>query len=78
MDGDLLYSCDSLMASTNRQSDSISENCAACGQQQPHEVTIALVTESDKDKNTAFSREPYRITECRACGETTKTRMNNA
>jgi len=66
------------MASTNPQSDGITEECATCGRNQPHAVTIELVTESDDDENASFSREPYRVAECRVCGETSKTRMNNA
>lgn len=66
------------MASKNLQSDGITEECTACGCDQPHSVTIELVTESDKDENVSFSREPYRVAECQVCGTATKTRMNNA
>ncbi|UHH26799.1 DUF7835 family putative zinc beta-ribbon protein [Halobacterium noricense] len=65
------------MASKNVQSDGITEECTACGREQPHSVTIDILTESDKDENASFSREPYRVAECQACGTTTKTRMNN-
>lgn len=66
------------MASKNLHSDSIVEECPECGREQPHEVSIDILTESDSDENAEFSREPYRITECQACGATTRTRMNNA
>jgi len=66
------------MASKNPQSEGVTEECSTCGHNQPHSVSIKLVTESDKDENASFSREPYRVTECQVCGETTKTRMNNA
>ncbi|MXR19696.1 DUF7835 family putative zinc beta-ribbon protein [Halobacterium bonnevillei] len=66
------------MASKNLHSDSIVEDCSECGREQPHEVSIDILTESDDQKNAEFSREPYRVSECRACGATTKTRMNNA
>ncbi|NIB99595.1 hypothetical protein [Halobacterium sp. R2-5] len=66
------------MASKNIQSDGIVEQCPDCRREQPHEVSIDILTESDDDQNAEFSREPYRVAECRACGATTKTRMNNA
>lgn len=65
------------MASKNIQSDSIVEDCPECGREQPHEVSIDILTESTDSENAEFSREPYRISECRSCGETSKTRMNN-
>lgn len=66
------------MASKNFQSDGVVEPCSNCGGKQPHDVSIDILTESDNQENAAFSREPYRIAECRTCGETTTTRMNNA
>lgn len=66
------------MASKNLQSGGIVEECPECDREQPHSVSIDILTESDKAANASFSREPYRVAECRACGTTTKTRMNNA
>jgi ribosomal protein L40E len=56
----------------------LTEECAECGARTPHTVSIELKTESTKQTNRAFSREPYRVTECRACGDTRSQRMNNA
>ena len=56
----------------------LTEECAECGARTPHAVSIELKTESTKETNQAFSREPYRVTECRACGDTRSQRMNNA
>jgi ribosomal protein L44E len=54
------------------------EYCASCGTHSPHEVSIELKTESAKETNRAFSREPYRVTKCRSCGDERAQRMNNA
>ncbi|MFB6218448.1 MAG: hypothetical protein ABEH77_04585 [Halobacteriaceae archaeon] len=54
------------------------EPCAECGRETPHAVEIELRTESTTGENAAFSREPYRVRECRVCGTTTSRRMNNA
>jgi ribosomal protein L37E len=56
----------------------LTEECAECGARTPHTVSIELKTESTKETNQAFSREPYRVTECSACGDTRSQRMNNA
>jgi ribosomal protein L40E len=56
----------------------LTEQCAECGARTLHAVSIELKTESTKETNRAFSREPYRVTECRACGDTRSQRMNNA
>ena len=55
----------------------MAENCETCNGETPHEVGIRLLTESRKEKNAEFSREPYRVTTCRICGEETLTRMND-
>ncbi|MBX0323772.1 hypothetical protein EGH21_12105 [Halomicroarcula sp. F13] len=65
------------MATTNDDVD-MSEACSNCGRETPHEVTLQIQTESTKRENAEFSREPYRVSECLVCGETTNTRMNNA
>ncbi|QLC33009.1 hypothetical protein EFA46_001885 [Halarchaeum sp. CBA1220] len=66
------------MASKTPRSDGMAESCESCGKETPHAVSVELKTESDKDENAEFSREPYRVAKCRVCGETTSTRMNNA
>ena len=54
------------------------EFCEACGDETFHEVRVELRTESAKRENAEFSREPYRVAVCEACGGTAATRMNNA
>jgi len=56
----------------------MSEACSTCGHTTPHDVSVQILTESSKQENAAFSREPYRVSECQVCGTTTETRMNNA
>jgi hypothetical protein len=41
-------------------------------------VRVEIRTESSKNENAEFSREPYRISVCAECGEETTMRMNNA
>ena len=54
------------------------EECVDCGRETPHDVAIRLLTESRKEKNAEFSREPYRVSTCRLCGRKDELRMNNA
>ncbi len=54
------------------------EYCEACAAETPHEVRVELRTESRKRENAEFSREPYRVAVCEACGDEATTRMNNA
>jgi len=54
------------------------EFCERCDRETPHAVRIELRTESSRSRNAAFSREPYRVSECRNCGHRTDLRMNNA
>jgi hypothetical protein len=56
----------------------MTELCESCGSETAHEVAVELRTESSQSENAEFSREPYRVTTCRACGEETSQRMNNA
>ena len=56
----------------------MTEQCSTCGGLRPHSVAVKILTESGKRQNAEFSREPYRVSECRSCGETTATRMNDA
>ncbi|ODR82687.1 hypothetical protein BG842_18055 [Haladaptatus sp. W1] len=55
----------------------IVESCPECGRQTPHEVKIEIRTENGDSDNAVFSREPYRVSTCTGCGNTTATRMNN-
>jgi hypothetical protein len=66
------------MSIKNQSASDLTEACNDCGRDTPHTVSIELRTESDKRENAEFSREPYRITECMACGTETVLRMNNA
>lgn len=66
------------MATQNSTFAETTESCEQCGEKTPHDVHIEIQTESKKTENTEFSREPYRVTECMECGETTSQRMNNA
>jgi hypothetical protein len=66
------------MSRSQQQTTELTETCDECGTQTPHAVSIELKTESTKQTNQAFSREPYRVTECRVCGDTRSQRMNNA
>jgi len=68
---------DDRMATTNDGVD-MSEPCTDCGRDTPHAVSVQIQTESSKQENAEFSREPYRVSECQICGATTSTRMNNA
>jgi hypothetical protein len=54
------------------------ELCDRCDAETPHAVQIELRSESKTGKNVAFSREPYRVSECSDCGFITATRMNDA
>ena len=56
----------------------VTETCEQCGRSTPHEVAVEILTESSEPENAAFSREPYRVSECTVCGATEQTRMNNA
>ena len=59
-------------------SDGVTEHCPACGRETSHTVEVEIRTESEKEQNAQFSREPYRVSTCRACGEERTQRMNNA
>lgn len=66
------------MATKNGGFADVTEDCETCGRTTPHSVTLEILTESGNPVNAEFSREPYRVSECRVCGQTTSTRMNNA
>ena len=63
---------------TNPVQDDIVEHCSPCAEQTPHAAYIELRTESAKETNAEYSREPYRIVRCTVCGERTSQRMNDA
>lgn len=63
---------------TRMDDEGMSEKCTECGRETPHEVSIQLLTESRKEENAEFSREPYRVSTCRVCGAEESVRMNNA
>ncbi len=63
---------------TRIDSDGMTEDCSDCGRETPHDVRIKLLTESRKQKNAEFSREPYRVASCQICGSEEIVRMNNA
>ena len=65
------------MSTTTPTDDPMTEDCPACGRETPHDVSVQILTESSKEKNAEFSREPYRVSVCNGCGTETKTRMNN-
>jgi hypothetical protein len=54
------------------------EYCPNCRRETHHSVSLEIRTESHKDSNQEFSREPYRVSECSACGLAWEQRMNNA
>ena len=66
------------MATRDRSLTATTEHCANCDNQTPHDVRVELITESTKEENAHYSREPYRISECQLCGEAETLRMNNA
>jgi len=66
------------MATTDDSIADMTEQCLSCDGQTPHSVSVEILTESTKEENSEYSREPYRVSECIECGEQTTTRMNNA
>ncbi len=66
------------MASKTPRTDGLTERCENCSSQTTHRVSVELRTENEGGENAAFSREPYRVATCRACGEETSQRMNDA
>jgi len=66
------------MSSSRNPDGGITEHCEHCNRKTPHSVQIQLRTEGDEsDDNAMYSREPYRVSECQGCGETSAVRMNN-
>ena len=66
------------MATQPSEPDSVREKCGQCDGETLHEVRVEIRTESEKEENAEFSREPYRVVTCTECGQETATRMNNA
>jgi hypothetical protein len=66
------------MGAIQNGSDDMVEECLTCSRETPHSVSVQIRTESDKEENAEFSREPYRVRRCRICGEESVQRMNNA
>ncbi|WP_435333122.1 hypothetical protein [Haloarchaeobius sp. TZWWS8] len=66
------------MATTDDSFNGMTEHCDCCGGDTLHKVSVQLITESTKAENAQFSREPYRVKECQACGTRSSQRMNNA
>ncbi|WP_255192282.1 hypothetical protein [Natronobeatus ordinarius] len=66
------------MATTDNSINGMTEYCEECGFDTLHEVSVQIRTESLKEENAQFSREPYRVTECQRCGLRKSQRMNNA
>lgn len=55
----------------------LTEWCEECGRETRRDVSIAIRTESTKETNAQFSREPYRVSVCRDCGYEHVVRMND-
>lgn len=66
------------MAATTHTPNAMTEACTACNGDTPHDVRIEIRTESKKEHNAQYSREPYRVTTCLHCGDESVLRMNNA
>lgn len=66
------------MATHPVEANTVRETCSACGGATTHRVRVEIRTESQREENAEFSREPYRVATCRTCGTESVTRMNNA
>jgi hypothetical protein len=66
------------MATKPTDLDRTTESCESCGTETHHDVHVEIRTESAKQENAQFSREPYRIATCQRCGDEQSQRMNNA
>lgn len=54
------------------------EECDVCEDRTPHVATIEFLVESVDSEHAANSRQPYRVTECRECGTSSRKRATNA
>lgn len=66
------------MAVTDQSIADVTETCDRCGRETPHDVAVKILTEGGEGETAAFSREPYRVSECLECGAESQLRMNNA
>ncbi|WP_049928797.1 DUF7835 family putative zinc beta-ribbon protein [Halopiger goleimassiliensis] len=66
------------MATTDDSFNGLTEYCDDCELETLHEISVQIRTESVKEENAQFSREPYRVKECQRCGNRSSQRMNNA
>ncbi|WP_336036329.1 hypothetical protein [Halobacterium yunchengense] len=66
------------MSSKLTDTPTVTEHCEHCGRETVHAVAVELRTEGSDPETAAFSREPYRVATCEACGHTTARRMNDA
>ncbi|PSQ06143.1 hypothetical protein BRC97_07130 [Halobacteriales archaeon QS_6_71_20] len=66
------------MATPPSDPELVTESCRDCDGETTHDVRVEIRTESQKEENAEFSREPYRVATCNECGSETATRMNNA
>ena len=66
------------MSAHSAADDDMLESCENCGHETHHDIRIEIRTESTKRENAQFSREPYRVATCVACGGESAIRMNNA
>lgn len=66
------------MATQSAEANTVTETCSACDAVTTHRVRVEIRTESQREENAAFSREPYRVAICRGCGCESVTRMNDA
>jgi ribosomal protein L44E len=65
------------MATTRDSFDGLSEYCDTCENETLHQISVQMRTESTKNENAQFSREPYRVAECQRCGDRSSQRMND-
>lgn len=55
------------------------EHCESCERRTQHSIEIEIRVEGDPgSEDGAYSREPYRVANCRRCGTERSQRMNNA
>ncbi|WP_299265864.1 hypothetical protein [Halorientalis sp.] len=66
------------MSAIDDGNNGMTEECEECRRETPHEVSVQILTESAARKNAEYSREPYRVSECRVCSARTVLRMNDA
>jgi hypothetical protein len=67
------------MAAVNTQLDRTEEYCAECDRVTVHRVRIRVEsTGSDGTPGAKFSRHPFRVASCRACGTECRRRAGEA